>query len=155
SRPQNATVLTRSAISCFYYRNCPNWALTLRKNSFCLYCPGRQTCQAIVKSSNENFRAPERELFLYAICTFQRIETDFYVKTICGHFLIYDDIGFLALDVAKEARIIEFEKCPVRSFAALWHHQQLHGLFAADSSDRNRPRKPDGIQAVHKQIYAV
>src|SRR5699024_6541875 len=110
-------------------------------NSFCLYCPGRQTCQDIVNSSNENFRAPERELFLYAICTFQRIETDFYVKTICGHFLIYDDIGFLALDVAKEARIIEFEKCPVRSFAALWHHQQLHGLFAADSSDRNLPRK--------------
>ena len=66
--------------------------------------------------------------------------------------MTYDDTGVLALDVAKEARIIEFEKCPVRSFAALWHHQQLHGLFAADPGDRNRPRK---VQAVHKQIYAV
>src|SRR5699024_12210256 len=100
---------------------CPNWALHLCKKSCCSYCPGRQTCQAIVKSSNENFRAPERELFLYAICTFQRIETDFYVKTICGHFLIYDDIGFLALDVAKEASIIEFAICSIRCFAALCH----------------------------------
>ena len=66
------------------------------------------------------------------------------------------------MDVAEEVRIIEFEKCPVRSFAALWHHQQLHGLFAADPGCSQLIRavqivleKPDDIQTVHKQIYAV